>query len=31
MMIWHPRDAEPFTRIEFADFHWRNPHGFGAI
>ena len=30
MMIWHPKDAEPFTRDEFADFHQRNPHGFGA-
>ena len=30
MLIWHPKDAEPFTRAEFADFHRRNPHGWGA-
>lgn len=31
MMIWHPPEAEPFTREEFADFHRRNPHGFGIV
>ena len=30
MLIFHPKDAEPFARSEFADFHRRNPHGFGA-
>jgi len=30
MLIYHPKDAEPFTRTEFADFHQRNPNGFGA-
>lgn len=30
MLIHHPPDAEPFTRPEFADFHRKNPHGFGA-
>jgi hypothetical protein len=30
MLIYHPKDAEPFARSEFADFHRRNPHGFGA-
>lgn len=31
MMIYHPHGAEPFEREEFADFHRKNPHGFGAI
>lgn len=31
MMIWHPRGAAEFTRAEFADFHRKNPHGFGVI
>ena len=30
MLIFHPKTAEPFTRPEFADFHQRNPHGFGC-
>lgn len=31
MMIVHPPDAQPFTRVEFEDFDRRNPNGFGAI
>ena len=30
MLIWHPSDAVPFTKNEFADFNRKNPHGFGA-
>ena len=30
MLIYHPKDAEPFARSEFADFHRRNPNGFGV-
>lgn len=30
MLIYHPKNAEPFARSEFADFHRRNPNGFGA-
>lgn len=29
LLLWHPWDAEPLTKEEFADFHQRNPHGFG--
>ncbi len=30
MLVYAPRDAEPFARSEFEDFHRRNPHGWGA-
>src|SRR5579859_7149367 len=31
MMIYHPENARPFSRTEFADFWTKNRNGFGAI
>lgn len=31
MLIYHPSNAKTFKQWEFADFHRKNPHGFGVM